>query len=87
MNNFYVNGKNIQWLVELLHIITEFRGSGDEISFFPLTFSEYYSVFEGDKENAWEEYIIYGGLPKKVFYLSEFLNSYLIRTAWIYNKT
>ena len=42
---------------------TEFRGRGDEIRVFPLSFSEFYSSFEGTKENAWHEYSTYGGLP------------------------
>jgi len=67
--DIYVTGSNSKFLSS--DIITEFRGRGDEIRVFPLTFSEYYSVFEGDKEDAWEEYIIYGGLPKVISFKSE----------------
>lgn len=58
----YVTGSNSRFLSS--DIITEFRGRGDEIRVFPLSFAEYYSVFEGSKEDAWEEYIVYGGLPR-----------------------
>ena len=58
----YVTGSNSRFLSS--DIITEFRGRGDEIRVFPLSFAEYYSVFEGSKEEAWEEYIVYGGLPR-----------------------
>ncbi len=58
----YVIGSNSRFLSS--DIITEFRGRGDEIRVFPLSFAEYYSVFEGSKEEAWEEYIVYGGLPR-----------------------
>ncbi len=67
--DIYVTGSNSKFLSS--DIITEFRGRGDEIRVFPLTFSEYYSVFEGDKEDAWEEYSIYGGLPKVTAFKNE----------------
>ena len=67
--DIYVTGSNSKFLSS--DIITEFRGRGDEIRVFPLAFSEYYSVFEGDKEDAWEEYITYGGLPKVISFKSE----------------
>lgn len=60
--DIYVTGSNSKFLSS--DIITEFRGRGDEIRVFPLSFSEYYSVFKGEKEEAWDEYITYGGLPK-----------------------
>lgn len=62
--DIYVTGSNSKFLSS--DIITEFRGRGDEIRVFPLSFSEYYSVFKGEKEEAWDEYITYGGLPKIV---------------------
>ena len=43
--------------------LTEFRGRGDEVRVFPLTFKEYYDFVGGDKADAFEEYSLYGGLP------------------------
>ncbi len=44
-------------------IITEFRGRGDEIKVYPLSFSEFMSVYDSDEVKGLDEYIIYGGLP------------------------
>ncbi|KGF14697.1 ATPase AAA [Peptostreptococcus sp. MV1] len=60
----YVTGSNAKFLSK--DIITEFRGRGDQIHIFPLSFSEFYQNFEGDKYDAWLEYSMYGGLPKLV---------------------
>ena len=57
----YVTGSNSKFLST--DIITEFRGRGDEIKIFPLSFSEYIDAFKGDKHQAWNEYVLYGGLP------------------------
>ncbi len=57
----YVTGSNSKFLST--DIITEFRGRGDEIKIFPLSFSEFVSAFDGDKYEAWNEYVLYGGLP------------------------
>ena len=57
----YVTGSNSKFLSS--DIITEFRGRGDQIRVNPLSFSEYYSVYKGDKYDAWNEYITYGGMP------------------------
>ncbi|MDO4376657.1 MAG: ATP-binding protein [bacterium] len=57
----YVTGSNSKFLSS--DIITEFRGRGDEIKVFPLSFSEYIESFNGDKQDAWNEYVLYGGLP------------------------
>lgn len=57
----YVTGSNAKFLSK--DIITEFRGRGDEVRVHPLSFSEFYSVFDGDKFDAWNEYYTYGGLP------------------------
>ena len=57
----YVTGSNSKFLSS--DIVTEFRGRGDEIRVYPLSFSEYYSVCDCDYDDAWEEYMIYGGLP------------------------
>ncbi len=60
----YVTGSNSQFLSS--DIVTEFRGRGDEIRIYPLSFAEFYAVFDGDFDDAWEEYMIYGGLPQVV---------------------
>lgn len=57
----YVTGSNSKFLSS--DIITEFRGRGDEIRVFPLSFSEFVNAYEGDKNQAWNEYITYGGMP------------------------
>ena len=57
----YVTGSNSKFLST--DILTEFRGRGDEIHIAPLSFSEYYAAFGGDKADAWREYSYYGGLP------------------------
>ncbi len=59
--DIYVTGSNSKFLSS--DIATEFRGRGIEIRIFPLSFQEYYSVYEGDKYDAWRDYITYGGLP------------------------
>lgn len=57
----YVTGSNSKFLSS--DVITEFRGRGDEIRVAPLSFSEFFSVFEGSREEAMEEYMTFGGLP------------------------
>ena len=57
----YVTGSNSKFLST--DIITEFRGRGDEIKVFPLSFFEFVEAFKGDKQDAWNEYVLYGGLP------------------------
>ena len=57
----YVTGSNSKFLST--DIITEFRGRGDEIRVFPLSFSEFVTAFNGDKQDVWNEYVLYGGLP------------------------
>ncbi len=58
----YVTGSNSKFLSS--DIVTEFRGRGDEIRIYPLSFAEFYAAFDGDYDDAWDEYIIYGGLPQ-----------------------
>lgn len=65
----YVTGSNSKFLSS--DIITEFRGRGDEIRILPLSFSEFYSAYNGNKEEAWNEYITYGGLPRILSYKTE----------------
>ena len=57
----YVTGSNSKFLSS--DIATEFRGRGDEIRIYPLSFSEFLSEHNGDKNDAWRDYITYGGLP------------------------
>lgn len=74
----YVTGSNSKFLST--DIITEFRGRGEEIRIYPLSFYEFMSVYRGDKFDGWLEYITYGGLPlvvsmnndeRKMAYLNE----------------
>lgn len=57
----YVTGSNAKFLSK--DIITEFRGRGDELHINPLSFSEFMSVYDGNKYDGWNEYVLYGGLP------------------------
>lgn len=59
--DIYVTGSNAKFLSK--DIITEFAGRGDEINMLPLSFYEFMSTYEGNKEQAFQEYITYGGLP------------------------
>ena len=59
--DIYVTGSNSRFLSK--DIITEFRGRGDEIHIYPLTFKEFMQVYDGDKYEGLSEYMIYGGLP------------------------
>ena len=65
----YVSGSNSKFLSK--DVVTEFRGRGDEIHVYPLSFSEYYAVVGGDKRDAWKDYYTYGGLPQVVLMESE----------------
>ena len=57
----YVTGSNAKFLSK--DIITEFRGRGDEVHMYPLTFAEFMSVYEGEKADGWRDYVLYGGIP------------------------
>lgn len=80
----YVSGSNSKFLSS--DIVTEFRGRSDQIQIYPLSFTEFLSVYEGDKRDGWEEYWRFGGLPqvvlmkseeqKRSFLLSVFENTY-----------
>lgn len=83
--DIYVTGSNSKFLSK--DILTEFRGRGDEIHIFPLSFQEYMQVYDGDLYHGWAEYVMYGGLPfiitlktdeQKVQYLTS-----LIRETYI----
>ena len=60
----YVPGSNSKFLSK--DVITEFRGRGDEIHIYPLTFKEFMEAYEGDIYHGWAEYVVYGGLPLTV---------------------
>ena len=57
----YVTGSNSKFLSK--DVVTEFRGRGDEIHLFPLSFAELYKSIGGDKFELWKSYYTYGGLP------------------------
>jgi hypothetical protein len=82
----YVSGSNSKFLSK--DVITEFRGRGDEIYVSPLTFKEYYDARGKDFDDAWNEYIIYGGMPfvlerstneQKSKYLKDLFNEIYIK--------
>ncbi len=89
----YITGSNSKFLSS--DVLTEFRGRGDEIKLMPLSFSEFMSVYDGDKQSGYEEYSLYGGLPfvlskqsddEKMRYLKElFKSTYLRDVAERYN--
>ena len=58
----YVSGSNSKFLSK--DVVTEFRGRGDEIRVWPLSFAEYYEEIGGDRTMAWREYYTFGGLPQ-----------------------
>lgn len=57
----YVTGSNARFLSK--DVITEFRGRGDEVHMYPLSFAEFMSVYDGTKQDGWNEYMLYGGIP------------------------
>ena len=57
----YVTGSNSKFLSS--DVITQFRGRGDEIHVYPLSFREYISAYQGTLDEAWDDYLVYGGLP------------------------
>ena len=91
--DIYVTGSNAKFLSK--DIITEFAGRGDEINMLPLSFCEFMSTYKGNKEQAFQEYITYGGLPfvcllktneQKINYLKRlFLETYLTDIKRRYN--
>lgn len=78
----YVTGSNSRFLSS--DVITEFRGRGDEIRVYPLSFREYTSVYDGTTDEAWDDYFNYGGLPLTLMYdTPEDKSNYLIS---LFNK-
>ena len=65
----YVTGSNAKFLSK--DIITEFRGRGDEVHMYPLSFAEFMSVYPNSKYDGWNEYMLYGGLPSILTYTEE----------------
>ena len=63
--DIYVTGSNSKLLTN--DVLTVFRGRGDEVKIYPLSFKEYYSVTGGDKADAYEEYALFGGMPLALF--------------------
>lgn len=65
----YVTGSNAKFLSK--DIITEFRGRGYEVKMYPLSFREYMSAYSGTMQAGLNEYLLYGGLPQILSYVSE----------------
>lgn len=59
--DIYVTGSNSKFLSS--DIVTEFRGRGDEVRVYPLSFAEYFSAYDGTQQQAWADYFTYGGMP------------------------
>ena len=59
--DIYVTGSNSKMLTK--DVLTAFRGRGDEVRVYPISFKEYYSFVGGDKSDAYEDYALYGGMP------------------------
>lgn len=81
----YVTGSNSRFLSS--DVVTEFRGRGDEIHVWPLSYKEFMSVYKGTKEEGWNEYLFYGGLPQLLTQIgddrkTEFLR-HLYRTVYL----
>lgn len=91
--DIYVTGSNSKSLSS--DVLTEFRGRGDEVRVFPLTFSEFMQVYEGDRYDGWRDYYTFGGLPlilskasfeAKSQYLSDLFKHIYIRDIIERNK-
>ena len=89
----YVTGSNSRFLST--DIATEFRGRSYEIHLAPLSFAEYYSVFTGSIQEAWDDYSLYGGMPgllsmdteeKKATYLRQLFNTVYLRDIMERNR-
>lgn len=91
--DIYVTGSNSKSLSS--DVLTEFRGRGDEVRVFPLTFSEFMQAYEGDRYDGWRDYYTFGGLPlilskasfeAKSQYLSDLFKHIYIRDIIERNK-
>lgn len=76
----YVTGSNSRFLSS--DVVTEFRGRGDEIHVWPFSFNEFMSVFPGSKEDAWSEYIMFGGLPQLLTQIGDDKKSDFLRRLY-----
>ncbi len=76
----YVTGSNSRFLST--DVVTEFRGRGDEIHVWPLSFKEFMSVYEGSKEDGWSEYMMYGGLPQLLTQIGDDKKSDFLRRLY-----
>ena len=65
----YVTGSNARFLSK--DVITEFRGRGDEVKIYPLSFAEFMSAFGGSNQLGLDEYMTFGGLPLILSYKTE----------------
>lgn len=81
----YVTGSNSRFLSS--DVVTEFRGRGDEIHVWPLSFREFMSVYDGSKEEAWSEFMMFGGLPQLLTQIGDDKKSdfllHLYRTVYL----
>ncbi len=59
--DIYVTGSNSRFLSS--DVVTEFRGRGDQVHVYPLSFAEFMSVDSRHPLEAWTDYYTYGGLP------------------------
>lgn len=91
--DIYVTGSNSKSLSS--DVLTEFRGRGDEVRVYPLTFSEFMQAYEGDRYGGWRDYYTFGGLPlvlsktsfeAKSQYLSDLFKHIYIRDIVERNK-
>ena len=89
----YVTGSNSKFLSS--DIVTEFRGRGDELRIYPLSFAEFFGAYDGDYDDAWNEYMVYGGLPQvaqfsaerqKAEYLKNIFTNFYIKDVVERNK-
>ena len=67
--DIYVTGSNSKMLTK--DVLTAFRGRGDEVKIYPISFKEYYNFIGGDKSDAYEEFALYGGMPLVLFKKSD----------------
>lgn len=91
--DIYVTGSNSKFLSS--NILTEFRGRGDEVRVYPLSFAEYMSAFSGTEEDAFNEYMTFGDLPRilsfqtdeqKVRYLTDLFKETYLKDIIEHNK-
>jgi len=67
--DIYVTGSNSKMLST--DVMTEFKDRGDEIHVNPLMYKEFYSAYQGDKSQAWQEFVTYGGLPRVISFKTD----------------